>query len=240
MWTSRLLLVTTLMLGLGPSASADAMPDGFVYLKDYVPDIRQDIRYAGRQNFMRKRLPGYGAKECVLTEAAAKALAKVQNAAVQSGYSLVVFDCYRPQTAVDAMVAWVGSGQETDREYYPSVPRSQLIRQGYIGAKSSHARGSTVDVSLEFLDVAEPRKQQTVCARGDRGTADFGTPFDCFDPASRTDAKVVGKQAQQMRKKLVELMRLGNFRNYAGEWWHFTLRGEPFPNRSFSFAIEKR
>ncbi|WP_421980067.1 M15 family metallopeptidase [Roseibium sp.] len=231
----------TVSLLLVSPGQAGALPDGFVYLKDHVPDIRQEIRYAGRDNFMRKRLPGYNAGECVLTEAAAKALGKVQNAAVGKGYSLVVFDCYRPQSAVDAMVAWVGSGKGTDPAYFPNVSRSQLIRQGYIGAKSSHARGSTVDVGLEHLSSGQPAEDRaTVCARTDRSTVDFGTPFDCFDPASRTDSAAVSKTAQAYRRDLVALMRKGGFRNYPGEWWHFTLANEPFPRRSFDFAIDRR
>lgn len=222
-------------------ARAEGVPAGFVYLRDVVPDIRQDMRYAGRQNFLRKRVPGYGAGECVLTDAAARALGKVQAAANAAGYSLVVFDCYRPQRAVEAMVAWVGAGRETDPEYYPSVARSSLIRQGYIGAKSSHARGSTVDLALEAATAgAQTEKGRSVCSRRDRETLDFGTPFDCFDPASRTASQAVSRSAQELRQLLVSLMRKGGFRNYAGEWWHFTLEGEPFPGRSFDFPIERR
>ena len=231
-----------LFLASGPAPSSTALPEGFVFLKEIVPDIRQDIRYAGRNNFMRQRLPGYQSAECVLTEAAAKALAKVQSKAVQAGYSLVTFDCYRPQRAVNAMVAWVAGGSGTDQAYFPRVSRSSLVRQGYIGAKSSHARGSTVDVALEPLsgEVATGRTSASVCARTDRDTADFGTPFDCFDPDSRTDSVGVAAPARQLRQTLVDLMRKGGFRNYPGEWWHFTLIDEPFPKKSFDFPIKSR
>ncbi|MES0883652.1 M15 family metallopeptidase [Roseibium sp. SCP14] len=236
------LAILFLFLASGPASSATALPEGFVFLKEIVPDIRQDIRYAGRNNFMRQRLPGYQSAECVLTEAAAKALGKVQNAAVRAGFSLVTFDCYRPQRAVNAMVAWVADGSGTDQAYFPRVSRSGLVRQGYIGAKSSHARGSTVDVALEPLsgEVAAGRNSASVCARTDRETADFGTPFDCFDPDSRTDSVDVAASARQLRKTLVDLMRKGGFRNYPGEWWHFTLIDEPFPKKSFDFPIKSR
>lgn len=241
MWISQACTVLAVALLFTGPGHAGSLPEGFVYLKDYVPDIRQEIRYAGRKNFMRKRLPGYNAGECVLTEAAAKALGKVQNAAVTKGFSLVVFDCYRPQSAVEAMVAWVASGKGTDPAYFPNVSRSQLIRQGYIGAKSSHARGSTVDVGLDSLSSETPPQEfNRVCARSDRGTIDFGTPFDCFDPASRTGSGAVSKTAQGYRRDLVALMRDGGFRNYPGEWWHYTLSNEPFPRRSFDFAIDRR
>lgn len=241
MWIRQACAAVVVLLVFGVPGRAGSLPEGFVYLRDHVPDIRQDIRYAGRKNFMRKRLPGYNAGECVLTEAAAKALGKVQNAAVSKGFSLVVFDCYRPQGAVDAMVAWVASGQGTDPAYFPNVSRSQLIRQGYIGAKSSHARGSTVDVGLDPLSSDAPSGETNrVCTRTDRGTVDFGTPFDCFDPASRTGSGSVSKTAQAYRRDLVALMSKGGFRNYPGEWWHFTLSNEPFPGRSFDFAIGRR
>lgn len=237
----RLLLAASLVVCWSPASShAGALPEGFVYLRDAVPEIRQDMRYAGRENFMRKRLPGYRAGECVLTAAAAKALRKVQNAAVKAGYSLVVFDCYRPQRAVNAMVEWVGDGAGTDPAYFPAVPRSQLITRGYIGAKSSHARGSTVDVGLEPLSGAQQGGKTGACARKDPGTADFGTPFDCFDPASRTGSKAVPASAQALRGELVGLMGAGGFRNYPGEWWHFTLADEPFPDTAFDFPIERR
>ncbi|MEM9633683.1 MAG: M15 family metallopeptidase [Pseudomonadota bacterium] len=231
-----------LFLASGPAPAANALPEGFVFLNEIVPDIRQDMRYAGRNNFMRQRLPGYQSAECVLTEAAAKALGKVQNAAVQAGYSLVTFDCYRPQRAVNAMVAWVAGGSGTDPAYFPRVSRSSLVREGYIGAKSSHARGSTVDVALEPLSVGVTSGGNSagVCKRTDRDTADFGTPFDCFDPDSRTGSVDVAASARKMRRTLVDLMRKGGFRNYPGEWWHFTLVDEPFPKKSFDFPIETR
>lgn len=240
-WVSAGLAAALILWSAGRSAAADPLPAGFVYLRDIVPDIRQDIRYAGRKNFLRKRVPGYAAGECVLTEAAAKALGKVQNAAVGAGYSLVVFDCYRPRRAVEAMVAWVGAGRERDPDFYPNVPRSELIRQGYIGAKSSHSRGSTVDLALETLAEELPSgTENPVCRTKDPGTLDFGTPFDCFDPASRTASPAVPKAARDLRRTLVDLMARGGFRNYAGEWWHFTLRNEPYPDRSFDFTIERR
>lgn len=238
-----LILSGLLCLPAATSPAAEPLPSGFVYLRDVVPDIRQDIRYAGRDNFMRKRLPGYTARECVLTEQAAKALGRVQGAAVGQGYSLVVFDCYRPQRAVDAMVAWVGRidrAKARDPAYFPNVSRAELIRQGYIGAKSSHAKGSTVDVSLEPLTTAGQGGVSGACDRKDRDTADFGTPFDCFDPTSQTGSKAVPASAQALRRQLVDLMRHGGFRNYPREWWHFTLEGEPFPGRAFDFPIERR
>ncbi|GAB4515231.1 MAG: M15 family metallopeptidase [Roseibium sp.] len=240
MWIRQALLFMIVLAVAGLPARAADLPEGFVYLRDVVPDIHQAMRYAGRKNFMRRRLPGYGAAECVLSRDAAKALGKVQNAAVQKGYTLVVFDCYRPQSAVEAMAAWVRQGGGTDPGYHPNVSRSRLVAEGYIGTKSSHARGSTVDVGFDVLDGTRADGEPPVCNRRDRETVDFGTPFDCFDPASNTDSGAVSGRALAYRKTLVGLMRQGGFRNYAGEWWHFTLNGEPFPDRSFDFEIGPR
>jgi zinc D-Ala-D-Ala dipeptidase len=234
-------IVTIVLCNFASSSRADSLPNDFVYLRDVNPDIRQEIRYAGPNNFMRRRLAGYRAAECVLTQKAAVALGKVQKKAVRAGYSLVVFDCYRPQRAVDAMVAWVQSGSGTDPDYYPRVSRSRLIQQGYIGAKSSHARGSTVDLALEKTKGSESEDLSSVaCERQDWGTSNFGTAFDCFDPASQTNSNAVSKSARKLRQKLVKLMRSGGFKNYSGEWWHFTLKNEPFPGKSFDFTIEPR
>lgn len=239
MWIRRLLPVLVVAAGFASGVRAGELPEGFVYLRDVAPDIRQDMRYASRQNFMRRRLPGYAAGECVLTMAAANALARAQAEAARSRLTLVVFDCYRPQRAVDAMVAWVRQGKGTDPDYYPNVPRSELISQGYIGAKSSHARGSTVDLGYAFAGKNIPGKTQ-VCNRRDDLTVDFGTPFDCFDAASRTASTSVSERAREYRQTLVGVMRQHGFKNYPGEWWHFTLEGEPFPNRSFDFPITPR
>jgi zinc D-Ala-D-Ala dipeptidase len=237
----KIFIVTIVWASFASPSWAGRLPNGFVYLHDVVPDIRQEIRYAGPDNFMRRRLAGYRAPECVLTQKAALALGKVQKKAVRNGYSLVVFDCYRPQRAVDAMVAWVHAGSGIDPEYYPRVSRNRLIQQGYIGAKSSHARGSTVDLALEKTKSSEPEDLSSVaCERQDWGTSNFGTPFDCFDPASQTNSQAVSQSARNMRQRLVELMRSGGFKNYSGEWWHFTLNNEPFPGKSFDFTIEPR
>jgi len=237
MWTRQALLFLVVLGLAGLPARAADLPEGFVYLRDIVPDIHQAMRYAGRRNFMRTRLPGYRAAECVLTREAAKALGKVQNAAVRQGYTLVVFDCYRPQSAVEAMAAWVRQGREKDPGYYPNVSRSRLVAEGYIGLRSSHARGSTVDLGFDLLDGARAPGERQVCSRRDRETVDFGTPFDCFDPASKTASKAVSDSAQVYRQTLVDLMRRGGFRNYSGEWWHFTLENEPYPDTYFDFPV---
>ena len=90
------------------TAAAQAAPrqeTPLVYLRDIDPGIAQDMRYAGRDNFTGRPLPGYNAAECLLHRAAALALRRVQAELVAINLSLKVYDCYRPARAVAAMAA---------------------------------------------------------------------------------------------------------------------------------------
>ena len=197
--------------GWGASA-ASGLPAGFVRLADTAPSVKQDMRYAGADNFTGRPVPGYGAAQCWLRREAAEALARVQAAAVKNGLSLVVYDCYRPQRATDAFVAWAGDpkNQIAKAAYYPEVEKSRLFAQGYIGAKSAHALGTTVDLALQ---------------RADGAPLDFGTPFDLFSPRSATHAAGTPPAAARNRAELVKRMAAAGFENYQNEWWHFTLKG---------------
>lgn len=218
-----------------PALAAD-LPAGFVYLSEADASIRQDVRYAGRYNFLGRAAKAYDAPQCILTEQAAAALSAAQSKLAGQNLTLVVFDCYRPVSAVQDFVAWTTQGRGTDPRWHPKVKRSQLIAKGYIGRRSAHSRGSTVDVALAPLDraLAAPDPE---CGAAGTATIDFGTGFDCFDPKTRTAAKGLSAQAESNREKLVALMLAAGFRNYAGEWWHFTLREEPFQNKSFDFPV---
>ena len=133
-------------------ASADALPAGFVRLADVDPSIRQDIRYAGLENFLHRKADGYDAPVCILTRQAAQALSGVQKALASDGLTLVVFDCYRPARAVADMGKWTREGGPPDPQWYPLVKRGDLIAKGYIGELSTHSRGSTVDVAIARSD----------------------------------------------------------------------------------------
>lgn len=227
--TLALLLVASL------PARADPLPAGFVRLSDIDPTIRQDIRYAGLENFLHRKVDGYDAPVCILSAQAAKALSRVQKAMTDKGLTLVVFDCYRPARAVTDMGKWTREGGPPDPQWYPTVERGDLIAKGYVGELSSHSRGSTVD-----LAIAEAGKKSSVhpaCGAPDGGTLDFGTDFDCFDPMSETAHYPLSAEAAANRKMLLAAMRAAGFRNYAREWWHFTLAKEPFSKQRFDFLI---
>lgn len=219
-----------------PVLAAD-LPAGFVRLRDADPTIRQDMRYAGSLNFMGRPAKGYGAAECILTRQAAKALSQAQKAAKADGLTLLVFDCYRPIRAVDDFVGWVKEGGSPDRRWHPNDKRGDLIARGYIGAKSSHSRGSTVDLALAPVDGTGAPDPD--CGADKAGTIDFGGGFDCFDPKSATAFGALSPEALANRKRLVAMMQAAGFVNYKREWWHFTLKNEPFKKR-FDFPIESR
>ncbi len=192
--------------------------------------------YAGSRNFLGRPANGYEAAACILTEKAAKALAKAQQALSAKELSLVVLDCYRPEFAVRDFVSWVDAGGEIDPLWAPNTPRNQLIKLGYIGRRSAHSRGSTVDIAIATK--ADPTTwTKPTCGTAMPNTLDFGSGFDCFDPVSNTGHRPLPEIAISNRKLLVDTMAAAGFKNYAGEWWHFTLMSEPFPKKRFNFPI---
>lgn len=231
---SALLAILAGLAAAPATARADSLPAGFVRLAEVDPSIRQDMRYAGSDNFVGRRLAGYEAAACILTEKAAHALARVQAAVAADGFSLVVFDCYRPERAVADMVRWSKAGGPADPRWFPAMRRENLIPGGYVGARSAHSRGSTVDLAL--VTVAEGGAEPG-CGAASSGMVEFGTGFDCFDRKSRTLFSPLPPGAAENRARLVATMKAEGFVNYSREWWHFTLSGEPFPGRRFDFAV---
>ncbi len=189
-----------------------------------IPGLELSIRYAGSDNFVGAPLPGYEAPLCLLTGQAVAALARAQARARSAGLRLLVYDCYRPQRAVDHFVDWVADLEDdaTRPTYYPNVEKSDLIREGYIAEKSGHSRGSAVDLTL-MRDGGEP--------------LDMGTPWDFFDPRSWTDSPSVSAQARRNRQLLKRIMEQSGFSNYAKEWWHYSLDDEPLPNRYLDLPV---
>ena len=199
------------------------LPDGFVDVAATVPGIRIELRYRTEDNFVGTRIDGYEANRCLATRETAVALAKVQAELESFGLGLKIFDAYRPQRAVDHFVRWAKdlADTRTRAEYYPHVAKEHLFPT-YIARRSGHSRGSAVDVTLVSRDGEE---------------LDMGTPFDFFDPSSA--AKHAGVPAAQRAHRLLlhAVMRSHGFKGYKGEWWHFSLVKEPFPETYFDFRI---
>ncbi len=229
-----------------PRAPATAVPLGFVYLSDVAPTIVQDIRYTGSHNLVGRPLPGYLAPACILSKPAAFALAKAQQELLPAGLSLRVYDCYRPERAVKALLAWSrnASDQRMKTEYYPRVDKTRLFALGYLSEQSPHARGSSVDLTVERLTAATPTPWiagEHSCiapfiARYHDGSIDMGTSYDCMDPLSRADAHA-GAVAGMHRAMVRDLMQRYGFKPAGDLWWSFVLVAEPFPKTAFDFPI---
>ena len=217
-----------------------------MYLSDVAPNVSQDVRYAGAHNLVGRPLPGYRAPACILTRAAALALAKAQEELTASGLSLRVYDCYQPQRALDALFAWSknASDQRMKDEYYPRVPKSQLFAQGYLSTTSPGARGSAVAVTVERIGMPSPVPWMAsvhsciapFVQRYHDGSIDMGTNFDCMDPLSRT-SQSAGPVADSHRSLLTVVMEKHGFKASGHLWWGFVLAAEPFPKTRFDFPI---
>jgi D-alanyl-D-alanine dipeptidase len=217
-------LATAIIAALGAhGVLAQERPAAFVDAATIVPGLIVEMRYAGSHNFVGRPIDGYEAPRCLLTQAAATALAEVARDIAQSGLTLKVFDCYRPVRAVANFMRWARDLGDVagKREFYPDVDKSTLFRDGYISSHSGHSRGSTIDLTL---------------ARDGR-ELDMGTPFDFFSTRSWPGSADVSTEARADRALLATAMRRRGFRPYDREWWHFTLVHEPFPATYFDFPV---
>ncbi|MEU5940525.1 M15 family metallopeptidase [Micromonospora sp. NPDC047548] len=232
-----------------PSPTGVTAPADFVLLSEVDPSIAVDIRYATAHNFVGRPVDGYPEPLCLLTRTAAEALRRVQTAARAQGRSLRVYDCYRPQRAVDDFVRWAQdpADQRMKAEFYPGVDKSRLFDDGYLGAPTAHSRGSTLDLTLEPVPAPPgatftPGQPLVACTapagrRFADGGVDMGTGFDCFDPLAHTDDPRVTGTPRQNRHLLRRLMEQGGFVNYDREWWHYRYADEPYPNMYFDFPV---
>ncbi|MBO4412097.1 MAG: M15 family metallopeptidase [Lachnospiraceae bacterium] len=205
------------------AASKDS--SGFVLLSDYVPGIVQEIRYFSTFNFIGDRIDGYEEPIALLTREAARALKSVANQAAVMGYRLKIFDAYRPASAVRHFMLWgiEDLDQRMKPFFYPDLEKQELFQKGYIDAKSSHSRGSTVD--LTFLDMKTGKE------------VDMGSPFDWFSEMSHPDYRGITEEQYQNRMDLQNLMVKNGFKTLYCEWWHFTLENEPYPDTYFDFPV---
>jgi D-alanyl-D-alanine dipeptidase len=204
---------------------AGSLPDGFVQLQEVDPSIVEDIRYAGSDNFTGAPVPGYRGAQCLLARKVAMALAGVQADLRRSGFGLKVFDCYRPSRAVRHFLAWSTADKTSDPAHHPRVARHRLVAEGYIGRRSGHSSGGSVDLTLVRLSGDGPTE------------LDMGTIFDFFDPAARTENSRLPRAIKVNRARLLHAMQRHGFINYRREWWHFRYEAEPFPGRVFDFEI---
>ena len=198
---------------------------GFVVLSEAVPDVILEVRYYSTYNFVGERIDGYEAPVALLTREAAEALRKVSDELIGKGYRLKIYDAYRPQSAVDHFIRWAGNLEDTrmKRYFYPDTDKRELFRRGYISRKSGHSRGSTLDLTL--FDMRTGKE------------ADMGGTFDYFGRRSHYEYSGLTPAQRKNRELLREVMTRHGFRGISSEWWHFTLKDEPYPDTYFTFPV---
>lgn len=229
-------IISLMMLAADAAAATGVppLPAPLVHLSLVDPTIRQDMRYAGPDNFTGAPVAGYAFGSCILLRRVAEALARVQADLRSRNLSLKVYDCYRPERAVRAFADWAANTQDdpATRRFRPRTDKSDLFDLGFISRRSAHSRGTAVDVTL--IALPEPRvepfdrdRRYGACtderaARAPDSSLDFGTGYDCFDAKSRTSASEITAQQRDNRTLLVRVMKRHGFENYHKEWWHFT------------------
>lgn len=198
---------------------------GFVSVGEAVPDAILEIRYYSTFNFIGSRVDGYEQPVALLTGEAAARLKEVSDELLPRGYRLKIFDAYRPCKAVDHFMRWAEDPTDIRMKpfFYPDLDKSVLISGGYIAGRSSHSRGSAVDLTL--FDMRAHRE------------ADMGGPFDFFGERSHIDFMGVTKEQLSNRLLLRDAMARHGFLPLREEWWHFTLEKEPYPNTYFTFPV---
>ena len=203
-------------------------PSGFVVLSDFVPSIIQEIRYFTTYNFIGDRINGYEEPLALMTTEAARALNSAANEFIVLGYRLKIFDAYRPATAVKHFVLWGIEDQDVRMKpyFYPDLEKQELFSKGYVASKSSHSRGSTVDLTL--FDMENGKE------------VDMGSPFDFFGEISHPDYKGITEEQFNNRMRLQKVMLRNGFKPYGSEWWHFTLDNEPYPDTYFEFPVSSK
>lgn len=201
------------------------MKDDFVFVDEFVSGIRWDAKYATWDNFSGKPVDGYLANRIVGTKALCAALERARNEAESRGFGLLLWDGYRPQRAVDFFLHWAQQAEDgrTKLRHYPNIFRSEMVEKGYVVANSGHSRGSTVDLTLYCLATGE--------------LAPMGGGHDLMDPISHHGAAGITQVEAKNRQYLCSIMESCGFSRYDCEWWHYTLKDEPFPDTYFDFPI---
>ena len=219
------LLFITVLLSFTQENWGQNLAKGFVYVDEVIPTIQLDLRYTSYRNFVGLPIKGYQKTRCILSTQATAALKKVQTSLRKEGLGLLIYDAYRPQQAVNHFMEWAKDTNDTlmKQHFYPNVKKKDLFKKQYIATRSGHSRGSTVDVTIVNLKTGI--------------SLDMGSPFDFFGPESWVSNTNLTSIQISNRQLLQQVMTQFNFRNYPKEWWHFTLRWEPFPKTYFDFPV---
>lgn len=198
---------------------------GFINIKDAIPEAQTEIRYATTHNFVGDVINGYEEPIAIMTKEAAAALMGANEELKEQGYTVKIFDAYRPQSAVNHFVSWSNdyNDQRMKSEFYPEIDKSSLFSSGYIASYSGHSHGSTIDLTLVDLNTGEE--------------VDMGGSFDYFGTLSHPDYSGISSEQYQNRMTLRNAMVNNGFSPLSTEWWHFTLNNDPYPYTYFDFPV---
>jgi D-alanyl-D-alanine dipeptidase len=201
------------------------MHDDFAFIDERVSGIRWDAKYATWDNFTGKPVDGYLANRIVGSTALCAALEKARDSAASLGFGLLLWDGYRPQRAVECFMRWSKQPEDNRRKirHYPNIDRSEMVAQGYVATKSGHSRGGAIDLTL--FDMAAG----TLVA--------MGGDHDVMDAASHHGAKRITQIEARNRRALCRIMMASGFQSFEYEWWHYSLKVEPYPDTYFDFPI---
>tara|TARA_B100000686_G_scaffold57111_1_gene61313 strand:+ start:5633 stop:6289 length:657 start_codon:yes stop_codon:yes gene_type:complete len=210
------------------NAISKDMPNNFIDLKNHIPSINLDLRYFTADNFVGAPIDGYISPKALLSIKAANALKRIQSELAIFGLGLKIYDAYRPQLAVEHFIRWAKDPHDIKMKhyYYPEIEKKNLFKEGYLADKSSHSRGSAVDVSIISLHGAHQKE------------LDMGTSWDFFGSNSEPSSFAVTAQQRANRMFLYHIMQKYGFKPHEKEWWHFTLEDEPYPDKYFNIPIE--
>ncbi|HRR77494.1 MAG TPA: M15 family metallopeptidase [Ruminococcus sp.] len=161
-----------------------------VNMKDYIPGLYVDLRYAGTNNFTKKKI--YDSDEAVLCYATIKKLIKVQEELNAKGFSLLIWDAYRPFSAQEKL--------------WEVCPDPIFVADPALGI-ASHNCGNTVDIGLVSVD-GKP--------------VDLPTDFDNFTELANRDNTDIPEKAAENAKLLEDIMVANGFEPYWNEWWHYS------------------
>lgn len=209
-----------------PSCAEEDYSD-FCKVTDSIPNLIVELRYCSTNNFVGRRIDGYEAPVVLSTKEAASALRAAANELRTKGYRLKIFDAYRPQRAVNDFLRWAEDPADTlmKATYYPDITKESIFRRGFVARKSSHSRGSTFDLTIVHASTGKE--------------VDMGGTFDYFGNISHTDYDGVSEQQHLNRILLRNVMVRHGFKPVRGEWWHFTLTNEPYPETYFTFPVKE-
>ena len=224
------------------------LPEGFVYVHDVLHSARISPRYYMDDNFTGRQTPGYNAPVVIITEVVAERLKEAAAIVAKNGFDFVIYDGYRPQRAVDSWGVWANdlSDQLMQETYYPRLDKRDVFGAGYLAKLSQHSRGAAIDLSLikkenaakPSVPVKRTLTDGSIVTHLDDGSVDMYTHFDLFDDASHHDTLLIPAEYLQWRNYLREVMVSVGFQPYKNEWWHYSVKDEPFPDTYFDFLVE--